>query len=59
MLDQYVADRVWIVLHRIYLFIDSPPQWLSQLGRDLTYSCHILCTVTSVVSEYNTDEVLP
>lgn len=59
MLNQYVANRVRIVLHRVYLFVHCPTKGLSQLGRDLAHSGHILGTITRVVGENHADEVFP
>ena len=59
MLNQYVANRVRIILHRVYLFVHSPAKGLSQLGRDLANSGHILRTITGVIGENHADEVFP
>ena len=59
MLNQYVADRMRIVLHRVYLFVYSPAKGFSQLGRDLAHPGHVLCTITGIVSENHADKVFP
>ena len=58
MFNQHVAYRMWIVLHRVYLLINCPPQRLSELCRYLTHSGHILRTIPCVVCEYDAYEVL-
>ena len=59
MLNQYVANRMRIVLHRVYLLVHCPAKGLSQLGRDLTHPGHVLGTITRVVGEYHADEIFP
>ena len=58
MLNENIADRMWIILASIYLFVNRPSQWFSKLSADLTYSRHSLCPISSIVRKYDADEVL-
>ena len=56
-LNQYVANRVRIVLHRVYLLVHCPAKRLPQLGSDLAHPGHVLRAITRIVGENHADEV--